>query len=230
MQPAQPAPESLPPRKPGAALGGLDQGVEGPRAVLEVVAAGGVRGRHQAGRTPRRRRPSGTRPPARTRSFSVRTCRARLRPTGSRRSHSASSCSSDSRREQELAVGRGTRPGTRPTTRSHSARLLVVHPVGQPARGLRVAHHDRRGGLAQRQPVVNSACRSRGTERRSARPNRLENWSSRPEPTPTNSFSDRRSDLGQLHAEQVAVVSVRSRRSSGPARRRAGSGTRRRDA
>ena len=48
VQPAQPAPESFPPRKPGALSATSIRASSASRAVLEVVAAGGVRCRHQA--------------------------------------------------------------------------------------------------------------------------------------------------------------------------------------
>ena len=47
VQPAQPAPESLPPRKPGAFSAASIRASSARRAVFEVVAAGRVRRRHQ---------------------------------------------------------------------------------------------------------------------------------------------------------------------------------------
>ena len=56
-------------------------------------------------------------------------------------------------REQELAAVRNLVPEKVRDAVALGA-PLVVHAVGQPARGLGVAHHDRRRGLAQRQPVM----------------------------------------------------------------------------
>ncbi len=48
MHPAQPVPESLPPRNPGLASAASTSASSASRTVLEVVAAGSVRRRNQA--------------------------------------------------------------------------------------------------------------------------------------------------------------------------------------
>ena len=152
MQPAQPAPESLPPRKPGAASA----------ASIRASSAGELfskSSRLEACEADISRPNAATSPafrastPWRTRSFSLRTCRARLRPTGSSWSQSASSCSSESHESwNSPRWGILSRKAVRDPIALGAP--LVVHPVGQPARGLGVAHHDRRRGLAQGQPVM----------------------------------------------------------------------------
>ena len=104
---------------------------------------------------------------------------------------------------------------------------LVVHPVGQPPRGLRVAHHDRRRGLAQRKPVMDqgAAIEEQGVIRPGRRGWRTGRAGpSRPRRTRSPIAC---SDLASSMRSRSPDVAVRSRGSTGPARDRAGSGTRR---
>ena len=201
VQPAQPAPESFPPRKPGAASA----------ASIRASSAGELfskSSRLEACEADISRPNATTSPdfsastPARTRSFSLRTCRARLRPTGRGGSQSASSCSSGTH-ESRNSPRWGIRSRNAATTRSHSARLWSYIPSAR-RREVLESHTTIAGaGLPRGKPVVHerAAIEEQGMIGPSEQAGELVEQA-RADP---HEFVLRAPEgLGQLHAMQVA--------------------------
>ena len=195
VQPAQPAPESLPPRKPGAV-----SAISIRRSsAIELFSKSSRLDRWEADIS----RPNAAdivwisepRPPASlAHSRSRRGGPACVR-SGSRCSHSDSSWSRGTQ-ESRNSPRCGIRSRKAAATRSHSARLRSYIPSAS-RRDVPESHTTIAGaGLPSGRRSWSSVSQSRNRAK-PARPKRLENWSSRPEPTPTKSFSDRRSTLAR---------------------------------
>ena len=206
MQPAQPAPESLPPRKPGAASAASIRASSAGELFSKssrLEACEADISRPNAAMSPRLQ---GLDPLAHPLVLAqdvpgpLAADRVEVAPSRPRAAR-ARATRAGTRRDGES--GRGTPPRrarTRPACWSYipSASRREVFESHTTIAGAGVPSGSRSWTRV-------SQSRNRAW---SARPKRLENWSSRPEPTPTNSFSDRRSVMASSMRSRSPLIAV----------------------